>query len=317
MVLPQLTFDLMQALEILGPLALIIGGITVYGVFVFNFYRFLARKDIFTLDLQKHNQAKRPALRKTISVIFYTFKCLMLYPVFVFFWFVVMAVLLYLLSRNQSIEVVMLVAMGVVGAIRICSYYKEALSTDISKILPFALLGIMLIDNSIIRVVQSTESVREAALQWETLVSLTYYLAFVVSLELLLRMISGLVSFLMSRRRSRKERRESQPKPEGRPAVAPGPQFGASGTGSVFEPRPVGLGSAPPMRPNGAPGMSARPAFIQGRSDERASPDIDARAADMPDPAERVRRGRPAYAPVFSTELPASDYRPNGDNRIG
>ena len=49
MVIPQITIDLMEAYAILGPLALIIGGITVYGVFVFNFYRFLARKDIFTL----------------------------------------------------------------------------------------------------------------------------------------------------------------------------------------------------------------------------------------------------------------------------
>ena len=57
MVMPQITIDLMEAYKILGPLALIIGGITVYGVLVFNFYRFLARKDIIPLNLQKHNQA--------------------------------------------------------------------------------------------------------------------------------------------------------------------------------------------------------------------------------------------------------------------
>ena len=181
MVIPQITIDLMEAYATLGPLALIIGAITVYGVFVFNFYRFLARKDIFTLNLQKHNQARRPALRKTITVIFYVFKCLMLYPIFVFFWFTVMAALLYLLSRNQSVEIVMLVAMGVVGAIRTCSYYKEALATDIAKILPFALLGITLIDSSIIRVIDSTEGVREAVLRWETAI---YYLVAVVALEL-------------------------------------------------------------------------------------------------------------------------------------
>ena len=315
MVLPQLTIDLAEALAILGPLALIIGGITVYGVFVFNFYRFLARKDIFTLDLQKHNQAKRPALRKTVSVIFYTVKCLVLYPVFVFFWFFIMAVLLYVLSRNQSVEVVMLIAMGVVGAIRICSYYQEALATDISKILPFALLGIMLIDNSVIRLFESTESVREAALQWETVISLAYYLAFVVSLEFLLRMTSGIFTFFKNRRRSRRERR-AQPKPEAARSTA-GPQFGAAGTGMVFEPRAVGRGSAPPVRPNGAPAMSARPAFIQPRNDGRANPDFDAGFDDMPEPADSVRRSRPAYYSAFSTEMPNSDYRPNGGHRIG
>ena len=313
MVLPQLTIDLTEALAILGPLALIIGGITVYGVFVFNFYRFLARKDIFTLDLQKHNQAKRPALRKTISVIFYTVKCLVLYPVFVFFWFFIMAVLLYFLSRNQSVEVVMLVAMGVVGAIRISSYYQEALATDISKILPFALLGIMLIDSSILRLVESTESVREAALQWETVTSMAYYLAFVVSLELLLRMTSGIFVYFKNRRRARREQR-AQPKPE---VVKPttGPQFGAAGTGTVFEPRAAGRGSAPPMRPNGAPAMGARPAFIQARSDELSRPIRDTQFDDMPEPADSVRRSRPAYYSAFSSELPNSDYRTNGGHR--
>ena len=313
MVLPQLTIDLTEALAILGPLALIIGGITVYGVFVFNFYRFLARKDIFTLDLQKHNQAKRPALRKTISVIFYTVKCLVLYPVFVFFWFFIMAVLLYFLSRNQSVEVVMLVAMGVVGAIRISSYYQEALATDISKILPFALLGIMLIDTSVLRLVESTESVREAALQWETVTSMAYYLAFVVSLELLLRMTSGIFVYFKNRRRARREQR-AQPKPE---VVKPttGPQFGAAGTGTVFEPRAAGRGSAPPTRPNGAPAMGARPAFIQARSDELSRPIRDTQFDDAPEPADSVRRSRPAYYSAFSSELPNSDYRTNGGHR--
>ncbi len=322
MVFPQLTIDLAEALAILGPLALIIGGITVYGVFVFNFYRFLARKDIFTLDLQKHNQAKRPALRKTVSVIFYTVKCLVLYPVFVFFWFFIMAVLLYFLSRNQSVEVVMLVAMGVVGAIRVCSYYKEALATDISKILPFALLGIMLIDNSVIRLVESTESVRDVALQWDTVLSLSYYLAFVVSLEFLLRMTSGAFNYFRSRRRSRKERK-SQPKPEvARPAE--GPQFGAAGSGAVFEPRPTGRGSAPPMTPGRVPSMSARPSFIQDLDYERSGTDSETpdRGAgspigDMPEPRDGVRRSRPAYAPAFSTEMPASEYRSNGGYRLG
>ena len=315
MVFPQLTIDLAEALAILGPLALIIGGITVYGVFVFNFYRFLARKDIFTLDLQKHNQAKRPALRKTFSVVFYTVKCLILYPVFVFFWFFIMAVLLYFLSRNQTIEVVMLIAMGVVGAIRICSYYQEALATDISKILPFALLGIMLIDNSVLRLVESTESAREVALQWETVISLVYYLAFVVSLELLLRMTSGIFTYFKSRRRSRREQK-AQPKPEAaRPTT--GPHFGAAGTGMVFEPRAAGRGSAPPIRPTGAPAMSSRPAFIQARGHERISPNLDLGFDDMPEPVDGVRRSRPAYYPAFSEESPKSEYRTNGDHRTG
>ena len=215
MVLPQITIDLMEAYNTLGPLALIIGGITVYGVFVFNFYRFVAQKDIFTLDLQKHNQARHAALRKTLSVVFYIVKFLVLYPIFVFFWFCVMAGLLYVLGKNQTTETVMLVAMGVVGAIRVCSYYKEALSTDIAKILPFALLGITIIDSSVVRIVASTEGVREAALRWETVI---YYLVAVVALESVLRMTTGIIGHLMGRRKSpelQENQETAQPEPGG------------------------------------------------------------------------------------------------------
>ena len=213
MALPQISIDLIEASNVLGPLALVIVSIAVYGVFVFHFYRFVARKDMFSLNLQKHNQARRPFLRKTISVVFYTFKFLLLYPIFVFIWFAVIAGLLYLMSRNQSTDNVMLAAMGVVGAIRMCSYYNGALATDISKILPFALLGIMLIDNSFINLTNSTEGVREAALRLETVI---YYLVAVVVLELVLRILSGIVGWIRGRGKESQESEEAQAEPQDR-----------------------------------------------------------------------------------------------------
>ena len=71
MVLPEFYLDFWRAYDILRPLALFVVSIVIYGVFVFHFYRFLARKDIFQLDLSKYNESGHPALRKTVSVIFY------------------------------------------------------------------------------------------------------------------------------------------------------------------------------------------------------------------------------------------------------
>ena len=188
---PPITIDLLAIYEILRPLALNVLGITAYGVFIFNFYRFLARKDIVTLNLQKHNHAKHPALRKTVTTIFYIFKCLILYPVSVFFWFCVMAGFLFLLGRNQSTESIMLVAMGVVGAIRVVLLLQTRRSQRISpRYFHSPLLGIMIIDNSLLRIVNSTEGVRAAALLWETLV---YYLVAVVVIEFVLRMVTGII----------------------------------------------------------------------------------------------------------------------------
>ena len=286
MALPQISIDLIEASNVLGPLALVIVSIAVYGIFVFHFYRFVARKDMFSLNLQKHNQARRPFLRKTISVVFYTFKFLLLYPIFVFIWFAVIAGLLYLMSRNQSIDNVMLAAMGVVGAIRVCSYYNGALSVDISKILPFALLGIMLIDNSIIQIPNSTEGVREAALRLDTVI---YYLVAVVALELVLRILSGIVGWIRGRRGESSESEEALAEPQDgdrRAESAPEYAFDAPVDAPLVQVRPAReqlfMGEE----------RAESPLNLEARAPE---PDVEPQSPEVQEVMEWVRR-RGAYA---------------------
>ena len=137
-------------------------GITVYGVFVLHFYRFLARRDI--LGLSRHGEARRPLLRKAVTVVFHVLRVLLLFPLFVFFWFLVMSGLLFLMGKNQSIDNMMLAVMGVVAAIRISAYYTTALSTDIAKVLPLGLLSIILIDNPLLHTSDPIESIQQVAL---------------------------------------------------------------------------------------------------------------------------------------------------------
>ena len=112
MIIPELNLNVTDAYSALRPLALFAAGVAVYGILVFHFYRFLARKDILKLDLSKHNQSRRPLLRKIISVIFYILESLMLFPILIFFWFLVMAGLLFLMNSDRSIEGILLAAMG-------------------------------------------------------------------------------------------------------------------------------------------------------------------------------------------------------------
>ena len=193
MVLPEIYLDPWEAYEALRPLALFAVSVALYGVFVFHFYRFLARKDIFQLNLGKHSESSHPFFRKMVAVLFYLFKSLLLFPLFVAFWFVVLAGLLLLMGKNHAIDSVMLSAIGVVAAIRICAYYNGALATDIAKILPFALLGIMLIDSTLVRIPQSTDTIQQAAVNLETMI---YYLSGVVALEFVLRILSGIFGLL-------------------------------------------------------------------------------------------------------------------------
>ena len=74
-----------------------------------------------------------------------------------------MTVLLATMTRGQGLDGILLVSMAVVGSIRVASYYNEALSTDLAKILPFALLGILLIDSSIVSLSGALEKSQRGA----------------------------------------------------------------------------------------------------------------------------------------------------------
>ena len=228
MLLPPITVDIIEALTALRPLALATIGIAVYGVFVFNFYRFLARKDIFKLDLDKYNHTTRPLVHKTFASLLYVLKFLIIFPAFVFFWFVVLAFLLSLMARNQSVDSILLAAMAVVGSIRMCAYYNQTLSTDLAKILPFALLGITLIDRSLVNIPTSSANLQEAVEYWETMV---YYMAAVVILEVIMRSLAGVRALIKRRMERGKEGSEGEAAPVAAPAVpaAESPDAAANG----------------------------------------------------------------------------------------
>ena len=185
MAIPQ--FNYAEALLIMKPLLLFVFAMSLYAIFVFKFYRFLSRRDILQLNLEKHNHVRLRYLRKTVSFGFYCLKFLIVFPALAFFWFLVMTVLLSTMARGQGLDGILLVSMAVVGSIRVASYYNEALSTDLAKILPFALLGILLIDSSIVSVAGALENLNAALALWETML---YYLVAIVTLEFVLRIIS-------------------------------------------------------------------------------------------------------------------------------
>lgn len=178
-----------EASAVIKPLFFFVLGMVVYALFVFHFYRFLARKDIFKLDLEKYNTAKSPGMSKFVQLLLYTIKYVLLFPIFAFFWFGILTVMLTFLSRDAVIDNILLVSVAVVSMVRMTSYYSEDLSKDLAKILPFTLLGIFLIDISYFSLSTSYNALLEIPSRFNFLV---YYLIFAIMLEFTLRIIHGL-----------------------------------------------------------------------------------------------------------------------------
>jgi hypothetical protein len=79
--------------------------------------------------------------------------------------------------------------MGIVASVRVTAYYNEDLSKDLAKMIPFALIGVLLLDltfgqfNGILSNLNGVETYLNIVI---------YYFIFAISLEFILRIITSI-----------------------------------------------------------------------------------------------------------------------------
>ena len=178
-----------NAMQVLAPVAIYVLGMAIYAVFIFKFYRFIAGRDIFNIDLSRNDASSLPVLRDFFALIWYVIRFIILFPAFAFFWFAILTVMLAFLSEGRALSQILIIALATVSAVRVCAYYDEDLSRDLAKILPFAVLSFLLVNASPLDVGASLDVLREVNSQWGTII---YYWLFLVALEFALRLIFGI-----------------------------------------------------------------------------------------------------------------------------
>jgi len=164
-------------------------GLFLYAVFVWHFYRKLAKKDLFELDLSKYryDRGSHRLLRELYDVLAYVVEYLVLFPLYVSFWFGVMSLFLCVLVKGVDVQQIILFSAVLVGAIRMAAYYKEELAADLAKLLPLALIAILVMDMSSF----SMEIAYGRILEIPSFLPLIIgFLEFNVLIELMLRMLS-------------------------------------------------------------------------------------------------------------------------------
>ncbi len=239
--------NLDNALDLLWPVSIYILGMSAYAIFVFKFYRFVATRDIFEMDLTRYENSSHRFVRSVLYVTLYIFKYLILFPVFAFFWFAVLTLILAFLSKGQTFPETLLIALATVSAIRVTSYYSEDLSRDLAKILPFAVLGIFLVDASFFSVRESLNSLEVAGDYSENIL---YYLIFLIALEFVLRLLMGTLKLISGVRRRMRKRRDSIAGPEPTP---PSEEAAVESDLNISPEEPETLDQGPDLSPNEQP----------------------------------------------------------------
>ncbi len=174
-----------ENLKILPPLFFISVTIALYSLFIWFFYRFLARRDVLKIDLAQYNHYKYAGLVKFLAVFFYIIKYMIFSPIAIFLWFSVLSIFLIVLAKEIEVGTVILICASLISAIRITAYFNEDLSKDLAKMIPFTLLGVAILTPSFINVSTSIERVTQIPLFFETAI---YYFLFIVGLETILRL---------------------------------------------------------------------------------------------------------------------------------
>ena len=186
--------DLERAYDQLEPVVIFIIGMTVFALFVFKFYRFVSSKDVFVLDISRYEQSKFKAARVFLHATLYATKYLFIFPLVAFFWFAAITLMLSFLATDQgsatSFQNILLVAMTVVGIIRVCAYIAEDLARDLAKMLPFAVLAFLILDLSSFEAADSLEVLKQADDNREIIF---YYLGATIALEFALRFLSAVI----------------------------------------------------------------------------------------------------------------------------
>ena len=128
-------------------------GMVAYGVFVWHFYRLIAKREIVSLTLQKYQTGGK----NLTSIILYFARYVVVFPLVVTAWFFAYSLFMFFLAPDIDPDFVFLIVISLVVAIRIAAYYKEDLSKDLAKMIPFSLLGIFLINNTLFTIDQFVE----------------------------------------------------------------------------------------------------------------------------------------------------------------
>ena len=204
--------DIYEALDLVLNVGVYVIGIAAYAVFVFHFYRFISSRDMFTFDLSRYEESRYKAVRGILHFIVYVAKYIIVFPFFAFFWLAVLTVILAFLSKDRTLSDILVISLATVSTIRVAAYYHEDLSRDLAKILPFAVLGIFIIDASFFTIEDSLTVIHDANNHRETIF---YYFALLVALEFVLRILMGYVMLIITgRRRALGPRSEQTEKPE-------------------------------------------------------------------------------------------------------
>jgi hypothetical protein len=148
--------------------------IAIYSILIWHFYRYIAIRDCFKISPRRH--------KKVIGFL----KYFLLFPFVAFLYFAGFSLMLLFLTKKYDTDVLLSTSFAIVVAIRITAYYSGDLSKDVAKMLPFALLGVVLVDPSYFNIGSIHTKILELP---EYSIKIIQFILFMILIEWILRIL--------------------------------------------------------------------------------------------------------------------------------
>lgn len=163
------------------------GGMALYSILIYFFYQFVAKRDVFVLDIEKYKVEKpHGILQKLGNFLVEVFRYGLIFPLFVFVWFAGFSVLLFFLNKAQPTEEVLLVAIALVSTVRFTAYVREKLAQDLAKMLPLVLLATAMVEPGFFSLELAEERIQELP---DLIKQAVQLVSFTILLEWILRIL--------------------------------------------------------------------------------------------------------------------------------
>ncbi|MGK0208902.1 MAG: hypothetical protein ACI83O_000161 [Patescibacteria group bacterium] len=158
--------------------------ISLYALFIFKFYKLLAKRNLIELNLNKYNKYEGQKIFKIIATFFFVIEYIIILPFITFFWFAILTILLFILSESLAPGTIILLSASLIASVRITAYFSENLSQDLAKMLPFTLIGVAITKTSFFNLSNQVERLTQIPLLFD---QIFFYLIFIIAIELIMR----------------------------------------------------------------------------------------------------------------------------------
>ncbi|MFH0955460.1 MAG: hypothetical protein V1777_05125 [Candidatus Micrarchaeota archaeon] len=160
--------------------------IVIFSILIFKFYRFIAKRDLFSHSTEWSLQSEVLHQRHGSfwgEIIMHG----MFFPFLVFLWFAGFAFVLFFSAPDFSVMQVALVSATLVAAIRITAYYNEELSTTLAELMPYWLLGTVLVSTNVFSIETAANRLSTAG---DLVPDLLAYFTFIILAEWIMRILA-------------------------------------------------------------------------------------------------------------------------------